>query len=132
MAPTEHALLSASSAYRWMKCTAAPRYEALFEDSTSSYAEAGTLAHAICELKLLKKFTTSVKPKEFKTRLKELQENDIYDPEMDKTSDQYIEHLTELAMTYPTVPHVNAEVRVELSAYVPEGFGTCDCVQPST
>ncbi|MBQ6163947.1 MAG: DUF2800 domain-containing protein [Clostridia bacterium] len=128
MAPSEHAMLSASSAYRWMKCTAAPRYEALFEDTTSSYAEAGTLAHAICELKLLKKFTTSVKPKEFKDRLKELQSNELYDPEMDKTSDQYIEHLTELAMTYPAPPHVNAEVRVDLSAYVPEGFGTCDCI----
>ncbi|MCL2212760.1 MAG: DUF2800 domain-containing protein, partial [Oscillospiraceae bacterium] len=46
-----HALLSASSANRWMHCTAAPRFEEQFPDSTSEYAEAGTLAHSVCEIK---------------------------------------------------------------------------------
>ena len=37
--PTEHALLSASSAHRWLACTAAPRFEEQFPNGTSDYAE---------------------------------------------------------------------------------------------
>ena len=57
MPPEKHALLSASSASRWLKCTAAPRFEEHLPERTSEYAEEGRLAHAICELKTLKKFT---------------------------------------------------------------------------
>lgn len=49
-----HALLSASSAARWINCTAAPHMEEQFPDTTSPYAKEGTLAHTICELKLRK------------------------------------------------------------------------------
>ena len=57
MPPEKHALLSASSASRWLACTAAPRFEEGLPESTSDYAEEGRLAHAIAELKVLKKFT---------------------------------------------------------------------------
>lgn len=124
--PEKHALLSASSAHRWLVCTAAPRYEELFPESTSEYAEEGRLAHAICELKTLKKFTTAITPKTFTTRLNKLKKDPMYKPEMDKTSDLYIQHLTERAMQYNSMPYVAAEVQVEFSEYVPEGFGTCD------
>lgn len=52
MPPEKHALLSASSASRWLVCTAAPRFEEGLPESTSSYAEEGRLAHAIAELKV--------------------------------------------------------------------------------
>lgn len=51
--PEKHALLSASSAARWLHCTAAPRFEEQFPENTSEYAEEGRLAHAICELKVI-------------------------------------------------------------------------------
>lgn len=57
MPPEKHALLSASSASRWLACTAAPRFEEGLPESTSDYAEEGRLAHAIAELKVLKKFS---------------------------------------------------------------------------
>lgn len=126
--PKEHALLSASSANRWLVCTAAPRYEEQFPESTSEYAEEGRLAHSFCELKLLKKFTASITPKTFTARLNKLKKDPIYNPEMEKTSDLYVEHITERAMQFNAVPYVAAEVRVDYSDYVPEGFGTCDCV----
>lgn len=126
--PREHAVLSASSAYRWLKCTAAPRFEEQFEDSTSEYAQEGRLAHAICELKVNKHFTNAVKPGAYAAQLKKLKEDPLYSDEMDKTSDLYIEHLTDKAMQFDTKPSVAAEVRVDFSEYVPEGFGTCDCV----
>lgn len=51
-----HAYLSASSAHRWLNCTAAPAFEANFPNETSPYAEEGTLAHAICEIFAKRKF----------------------------------------------------------------------------
>lgn len=124
----EHALLSASSASRWMACTASPRFEAQFPETTSEYAEEGRLAHSFCELKVLKKFTTSIKPSTYKSRLNKLQKAPMYNEEMDRTSDLYVEHLVEKAMGYNSPPLVNAEIRVDFSEYVPDGFGTCDCV----
>lgn len=124
----EHALLSASSASRWMACTASPRFEAQFPETTSEYAEEGRLAHSFCELKVLKKFTLLIKPSTYKTRLSKLKKEPLYTEEMDRTSDLYIEHLTEKAMGYNSPPLVNAEVKVDFSEYVPDGFGTCDCI----
>ena len=50
--PGVHALLSPSAAHRWLHCTPAPRLEALEEEKSSSFADEGTLAHAICAAKL--------------------------------------------------------------------------------
>ncbi len=126
--PEKHALLSASSAARWLHCTAAPRFEEQFPENTSEYAEEGRLAHAICELKVIKHFTSQIKPRTYTSRLKKLKENPLYQDEMDKTSDLYLEHLTERAMQYNAKPNVAAEVQVDFAEYVPEGFGTCDCI----
>lgn len=127
MPPEKHALLSASSASRWLVCTAAPRFEEGLPESTSTYAEEGRLAHAIAELKALKKFTVMTS-RTYTTRLNKLKKEALYDPEMDKTTDLYLEHLTEQAMLYDSSPTVAAEVKVDFGEYVPEGFGTCDCV----
>ena len=126
--PEKHALLSASSASRWLHCTAAPRFEEQFPEKTSEYAEEGRLAHAICELKVIKKFTTQLTPRTYTTRLNKLKKDPHYTDEMDKTSDLYVEHLTEKAMTYNSTPYVAVEVQVDFADYVPEGFGTCDCI----
>lgn len=127
MAPEKHALLSASSAHRWLVCTAAPRFEENLPESTSEYAEEGRLAHAICELKVQKKFTIMA-TRTYNTRLNKLKKDPLYKDEMDKTSDLYIEHLVEQAMLYDHTPTVSAEVQVDFEEYVPEGFGTCDCI----
>ena len=125
MPPEKHALLSASSANRWMMCTASARFEEGLPESTSAYAEEGRLAHAIAELKTLKKFTP-MSGRTYTTRLNKLKKEPSYDPEMDKHTDLYIEHLVEQAMLYDTTPTVAAEIMVEFGDYVPEGFGTCD------
>lgn len=126
MPPVKHALLSASSAARWMICTAAPRFEEGLPESTSEYAEEGRLAHAIGELKVTKK-CTPMSTRTYNTRLNKLKKDPLYNPEMDKTTDLYLEHITEQVMAYDTAPTVAVEVQVDFSGYVPEGFGTCDC-----
>ena len=125
--PTEHALLSASSAHRWLACTAAPRFEEQFPNGTSDYAEEGSLAHSICELYARKHFSVMTTRK-FNAELKKLQAKPYYSDEMLKTAEAYVEYLTEKAMAYPTTPYVTQEVKVDFSDYVPQGFGTCDCV----
>ena len=51
MPPEKHALLGASSAERWLMCPPSARLGEQFPDTASEYAAAGTLAHAIAELK---------------------------------------------------------------------------------
>ena len=125
--PNAHALLSASAAHRWLICTAAPRFEEQFPSGTSEFAEEGTLAHAICELYVRKHFTPMAK-RAFNSELKKLQAKPMYSEEMLSTAQTYLDFLKEKAMSFPEAPYVAPEVRVDLSDYIPDGFGTCDCV----
>src|SRR5699024_8222160 len=99
MPPEKHALLSASSASRWLKCTAAPRFEEGPPENTREYAEEGRLAHANGELQVLQE-CTPMNTRTYHPRLKKLKKNPLYDPEMDKTTDLYLEHITEQVMDY--------------------------------
>lgn len=126
--PENHALLSASSAHRWMNCTPCARLEEQFPDTTSDFAREGTLAHSIAELKLRKKFTEPMSQKTFTSRMNKLKKQELYQEEMQGHTDAYIDYITECAMRYEHMPTVAAEVRLDFSAWVPEGFGTGDCV----
>ena len=46
MAARKHAILSASSAHRWMNCNPSARLEQEFEDRETEAAAEGTAAHA--------------------------------------------------------------------------------------
>lgn len=125
--PSSHALLSPSAASRWLNCTPAPRLEAELPESTSEYAAEGTLAHSVCELLARKKFTI-VKPSAHNTALKKLKKDALWDDEMLTTAATYVEHLLERYMSFPNKPYIVFEVKVDITDYVPEAFGTCDCV----
>ena len=124
--PKAHAVVTASGFERWSHCTAAPRYEEQFPDGeTTIYAAEGTLAHSVCELYGRKKFTV-MSTRKFNSELKKLKADELWQDEMIKTAEVYVDFLTEKAMTYAAKPRVTFEVRVDLSDYIPEGFGTCD------
>ncbi len=125
--PERHALLSASSAHQWMHCTPSARLGENVPDKTSEYAEEGRLAHSIAELKLRKKFEVMTQ-RTYTARLNKLKKDPRYSPELDAITDTYLEHVTELAMSYPSRPAVVVEQQVEFSRWVPEGFGTSDCI----
>ncbi len=124
--PTEHAFLSASAAHRWLVCTAAPRFEAQFPESTSTYAEEGRLAHSVCEFYARRKLHL-LSDRAFDLRLAEMRQRPYWSDEMLRTAQIYADYLAEKTALFPASPHVALEVRVDLSDYVPEGFGTCDC-----
>ncbi len=50
--PSQHAILSASSAHRLLNCTPSVKLCETFEDKSSEYAAEGTEAHELCEYKL--------------------------------------------------------------------------------
>lgn len=127
--PNKHAALSASSAHRWLNCPPSVRIEEQFPDSGSDYAKAGTLAHSIAELKARKYFLEPMSQRTYNSRLKKLKSDPHYDKGMDNATDEYLEHLKSLAMSFgDTRPFVALECRVDYSNYAPDGFGTADCI----
>ena len=123
-----HAILSASGASRWLACTPSARLEEQFPDSTSEYAKEGTLAHEVCELKVRKNLIEQIPTRTYNTKLKKLKENELWQDEMDKFTDVYLEYIQELVHSYSCSPAVMVEKKVDFSQYVPEGFGTADCI----
>ena len=123
-----HALLSASSAERWLHCTPSARLEDTLPDTTSDFAAAGTLAHAIAELKVRKAFVEALGPRKYAAALKKLKEDPLYTPDMEDSTNAYLEYIQQAAMEYPSAPLVEVERRLDFSSYVPQGFGTGDCI----
>ena len=79
----DHAILSPSSAHRWMVCTPSAQLETQFPDTSSSAAAEGTLAHEICEIKARQKFFNKTDigymAKNVATRkLNELRKNELF------------------------------------------------------
>lgn len=125
--PGLHALLSPSAAHRWMNCAAAPRLEANAPDKDSSYAQEGTLAHAICAHKL-KAWMGDVDVKQELDEILKLQKQ-YYSGEMDEYTDTYKTIVLEKFNTARMVTkdaQLLIETRLDFSDYVPEAFGTSD------
>lgn len=124
--PSAHARLSASAAHRWLNCTAAPRFEEQFPWGTSVYAEEGTLAHEICETYGRLAFG-QITQEEADSRMARLWDRDLFRDEMEATAQRYVQAIKEAALGYTAEPAVFFEVRVGLTDWIPDGFGTCDC-----
>lgn len=125
--PTQHALLSASGAHRWLHCTGSPLLEKDFPDSTSVYAQEGTLAHELCELKLMA-YTGEITKRKLTSMKNKLMKSELWQPEMDSTSEAYLDYVKDITMSYTVKPVILTEKKVDFSRYVPEGFGTADCL----
>ena len=125
--PTQHALLSASGAHRWLHCTGSPLLEKDFPDSTSVYAQEGTLAHELCELKLMA-YTGEITKRKLTSMKTRLMKSELWQPEMDSTSEAYLDYIKDITMSYTVKPVILTEKKVDFSQYVPEGFGTADCL----
>lgn len=125
--PETHALLSASSAKRWLACPPSARLTENMPDTGSGYAAEGTLAHSLCELKLRRKFE-GLKKSAFDKAFAEIRKNELYSPEMDGYTDQYIDYISRIVHGYSTKPAVIPEQRVDYSEIAPGGFGTSDCI----
>lgn len=129
MASTEHALLSASSAHRWLTCTPSARLEQEFGHSECSiYAEEGTAAHALAEIKELYRFG-KIGPMEYATKLDEWHANEkfekYYSKELEEYVDDFVQFVENTAESYNEY-NIYFELKVNFSNIVPQGFGTAD------
>lgn len=118
---SDHALLSPSSAHRWLQCTPSAVLEESFTNQSSSAAEEGTAAHALCEYKIKKAIGERC--------TKPVSEADT--AEMQECSDAYAEFVLERyeqAKGRCRDPLLLIEQKVDFSAYVKDGFGTADCI----
>lgn len=116
-----HAILSASGAHRWMNCTPSARLELEFADNSGEAAAEGTAAHALAEHKLRKALKLS------STRPTSQYDSD----EMEECTDGYVEFVMEVIEGLKQTcsdPKVLIEQRLDFSYFVPDGFGTGDCV----
>lgn len=126
--PDIHAKLSASGANRWINCPGSILLEENYPDTDSIYAKEGTLAHSVAELKLQKYFVKGIGPKKFKAAMDKFKESEFWENEIDRYTEEYFDEIKKRALVYKDLPYVNIEERVDFSNWVPEGFGTCDCI----
>lgn len=118
--PSQHAILSASGSNKWIHCHPSARLEELFEEKPSAYAAEGTEAHSVAEQKL-RNWIEGHPRRKVKAANKE----------MDEATTIYKDFVLE---TYnkekkkSEVADLFIEVQVDLSTWIPEGFGTSDAV----
>ena len=123
-----HALLGPSSAARWIACPPSVKLCEQFEDVESEYAKEGSLAHEIAELKVRKLIDPGLTSRKFTAAMKKLREKELYQEEMQGYTDEYVEFIQEQMYSHLVTPHVAVEQKVDFSEYVPNGFGTADCI----
>ena len=130
-APSAHATLSSSSAHRWIPCPGSVKLGSQFPASSSIYADEGTLAHEAAEQMIKTGKVSAAHKKKI---------NQFYEDnpglggnadQMIKTLEPYVEFVKE---EFAEQKHIDpatelmTEQRVNLTRWIPEGFGTSDVV----
>ena len=119
----KHAFLSASSSHRWLACPPSAKLCSEISEQASPYAAQGTDAHELCQHKVEKSLgRDSPDPTE---------NLDYYDQEMESCAEEYCSFVMEQveeAKKHCKDPQVLIEQKLDFSQWVPEGFGTGDCV----
>lgn len=116
----DHALLSASSAHRWLACPPSAMAAEAYEDTPSEFAAEGTLAHEVAEVtaRFTKAETIKSAPR--------TKNDPAITQEMIDCAIGYRDYIQE--QLKGSDASVLLEQRVDFSPWVPEGFGTCDCI----
>lgn len=109
-----HALLSASSAHRWLECPPSAVANEVYPDQETSFAHEGTLAHEVAEIMARNGHFVKEDAKEGVTL------------EMIECARGYADYIEEQKKSNEAI--VLLEQRVDFSPWVPGGFGTCDCI----
>lgn len=126
----KHAMLSASGAHRWLACTPSAKLEEMFPATTSEYAEEGTVAHEVAEICALY-WVDQIPEVEYENRLAELKKNKWYTADMLNDCQSYaklIRNKAEGLRLKTGGASVMIETRVDFGPWVPDGFGTADCL----
>ena len=121
MPPQKHALLSASSAHRWLHCPPSAKLTAGVTEAPSEAALQGTAAHALAEHKLRRALKQQSKRPV----------SEYEDDEMDSYTNDYVSYVLEQyeqAKQVTSGAVIYIEQHLDFSNVVPGGFGTGDCL----
>lgn len=129
MEKREHAILSASTAHRWLVCTPSARLEQEEgEGECSVYAEEGTFAHSLAELNLRRKFD-KISTTDYEQKLEELKISELglkyYNKELEEYVNEFVEYVFQRTQNIGDY-HIFFELNVSYSNFAPQGFGTAD------
>lgn len=123
--PNQHAKLSASSADRWIHCPGSIKLsEQAPPKGDTVYTMEGTDAHILADLrvhsivlgeKLKRKENVFIKGSAY------------YSEEMSDAADVYANFIQELFQTAGKGAELMTEQRLDMTRWIPDGFGTADC-----
>jgi hypothetical protein len=116
----DHALLSASSAHRWLACPPSAVANEAYPNQDTEYTREGTLAHEVAEI-----FARRSVPQLYPL-IDTMELPEGYTQEMLECAEGYADYILEHIKSDDAV--VLLEQRVDFSPWVPDGFGTCDCI----
>lgn len=125
-----HAILSPSGASRWLNCTPSARLEQHFPDSSGEAAKEGTLAHELGEL-LLRNHLGMISTPEANEKTQSILADPLYTSDMLDHASNYAAFVIEVyeaAKKQTKDAVIQIEASLNLTDYVPEGFGTGDTV----
>ena len=127
--PKAHAKLSPSAAERWINCPGSIRLsEQCPVPGSSAYADEGTLAHSVGELKILRA-AGEIGGTEYDNGIKEAVLSEYWSGEMDEATDLYADLVREhLAGLGEDDAELMVEQHFSLEDWIPGGFGTSDAV----
>lgn len=111
-----HALLSASSAHRWLACPPSAVAAEKYPSQDTEWTREGTLAHEVAELVARDRFVD----------MPVIPLPEDADADMIAHAKSYADYIQELIKTDDAT--VLLEQRVDYAPWAPEGFGTCDCI----
>lgn len=119
-AERDHALLSASSAHRWLACPPSAIANEAYPNQDTEFTREGTLAHEVAE------WIASGLVQDREKRVGLIADREGVTREMIECAQGYRDYIEELKKSEEAL--VLLEQKVDYSPWAPEGFGTCDCI----
>lgn len=118
-----------SASHSWIHCPFSAIIRGSMPDTSSIYADKGTLAHELCEIKV-KLYFNQITKEEYEERLKTIQANPLYESTMQSSTDEYLEAIKELSLTHFNIePICYVEQLIKYDDLCgDDGFGTSDCI----
>ena len=125
---SKHALLSPSSAGRWLACTPSARLGEKYPDTAGEAAKEGTIAHALGEA-LIRYEAEIISEEVYLKEMAEIEQSEYYNADMQELMEEYRDYVMEAfqvaALRTPDAELI-IEDKLDLTKWVMNGFGTAD------
>ena len=123
-----HAVLAPSSAHKWINCPPSARLEEKFPDKINEVALEGTFAHKFAEISL-QHFFKQISDEKFQNLTEQMKGNRFYSKGLEEFVSEYTDVVIEKYFAAKDKgAAVLLEQQVDLSEYLPKGYGHADAI----